>query len=48
MSTSGRSNPRAATSVASNREGESGVDGCKAKADKVDARLAGVRWPCRV
>lgn len=40
-STVGKSSPRAATSVQSNKEGATGVDGCNVKAAKVVVRDAG-------
>ena len=44
-STAGRSRPRAATSVHNKIDGELAVDGCDAKAERVEVRRAGGMWP---
>lgn len=46
-STVGRSSPRAATSVHSNKEGPAAVEGCDIKAARVAVRDAGGICPCR-
>lgn len=46
QSTSGRSSPRAATSVQSRTDGESGVLGCETKEQSDKVRFAGGMCPC--